>query len=83
PALDEFSPQLVIFSAGFDAHVEDDMALLRLVDGDYAWATQQVRAIAERHAEGRIVSMLEGGYSLSALGRAAVQHIRVLAGLDA
>jgi acetoin utilization deacetylase AcuC-like enzyme len=83
PALDNFAPQLVIFSAGFDAHVEDDMAMLRLVDGDYAWVTKKVKAIADRHADGRIVSMLEGGYALSALGRSAVQHIKVLAGLDA
>jgi len=83
PALDNFAPQLVIFSAGFDAHVEDDMAMLRLVDGDYAWVTKKVKEIADRHADGRIVSMLEGGYALSALGRSAVQHIKVLAGLDA
>jgi acetoin utilization deacetylase AcuC-like enzyme len=83
PALDEFAPELVIFSAGFDAHVEDDMAMLRLSDADYGWVTRQVKTIADRHAEGRIVSMLEGGYALSALGRSAVQHIRVLAGLDA
>ena len=83
PALDDFAPELVIFSAGFDAHVEDDMAMLRLVDNDYGWVTRQVKAVADRHAEGRIVSMLEGGYALSALGRSAVQHIRALAGLDA
>jgi acetoin utilization deacetylase AcuC-like enzyme len=83
PALDEFAPELVIFSAGFDAHVEDDLAMLRLVDADYGWVTRQVKAAAERHADGRIVSMLEGGYALSALGRSAVQHIRALAGLDA
>ena len=83
PALDEFRPELVIFSAGFDAHAEDDMAMLRLVDSDYGWVTAQVKAVADRHAGGRIVSMLEGGYALSALGRSAVQHIRVLAGLDA
>jgi acetoin utilization deacetylase AcuC-like enzyme len=83
PALDEFRPELVVFSAGFDAHVEDDMAMLRFVDSDYAWVTQQVKAVAERHSKGRIVSMLEGGYSLPALGRSAVQHLRVLAGLDA
>ena len=82
PALEEFRPQLVIFSAGFDAHVEDDMAMLRLVDQDYAWVTRQVKAVADRHAGGRIVSLLEGGYALSALGRSAVQHIRVLGGLD-
>ncbi|HEY2338601.1 MAG TPA: histone deacetylase family protein [Burkholderiales bacterium] len=83
PALDEFRPELVVFSAGFDAHVEDDMAMLRFVDSDYAWVTQQVKAVAERHSKGRIVSMLEGGYSLPALGRSAVQHLRVLAGLNA
>jgi acetoin utilization deacetylase AcuC-like enzyme len=83
PALDDFRPELVIFSAGFDAHIEDDMAMLRLVDGDYGWVTRQVKAVADRHAGGRIVSMLEGGYALSALGRSAVQHIKALAGLDA
>ncbi len=80
PALEDFSPQLIIFSAGFDAHAEDDMAMLRFTDGDYRWVTEQVKAVAERHAKGRMVSMLEGGYDLSALGRSAVQHIRVLAG---
>jgi len=80
PALEDFAPQLVLFSAGFDAHVEDDMAMLRLVDQDYAWVTQQVKAIADRHAGGRIVSVLEGGYALSALGRSVVQHLRVLGG---
>ena len=83
PALEAFRPELVIFSAGFDAHVEDDMAMLRLVDADYGWVTRQVKAVADRHAGGRIVSMLEGGYALSALGRSAVQHIKALAGLDA
>jgi acetoin utilization deacetylase AcuC-like enzyme len=83
PALEEFKPQLVLFSAGFDAHAEDDMAMLRFGDADYAWVTQQMKQVAERHAEGRMVSMLEGGYALSALGRSAVQHIKVLAGLDA
>ncbi|HET8744340.1 MAG TPA: histone deacetylase family protein [Ramlibacter sp.] len=82
PALDGFRPQLVIFSAGFDAHAEDDMAMLRFADADYAWITEQVKAVAQRHAQGRIVSVLEGGYALSALGRSAVQHIRVLGGLN-
>jgi acetoin utilization deacetylase AcuC-like enzyme len=82
PALEEFRPELVIFSAGFDAHAEDDMASLRFVDSDYAWVTAQVKAIADKYADGRIVSMLEGGYSLPALGRSAVQHLRVLAGLN-
>jgi acetoin utilization deacetylase AcuC-like enzyme len=81
PALGDFEPQLVLFSAGFDAHVEDEMAMLRLVDQDYAWVTQQVKRVADRHAGGRIVSVLEGGYALSALGRSVVQHLRVLGGL--
>src|SRR5688572_10300451 len=82
PALDDFRPELVLFSAGFDAHAEDDMAMLRFSDADYAWITGQVKAVAERHAQGRIVSVLEGGYALSALGRSVVQHIRVLADLN-
>jgi len=81
PALHRFKPQLILFSAGFDAHVEDDMAMLRFTDADYAWVTEQVKAVAERHAKGRMVSLLEGGYALSALGRSAVQHIKVMAGL--
>jgi acetoin utilization deacetylase AcuC-like enzyme len=82
PALEEFRPELILFSAGFDAHAEDDMAMLRFADADYAWITEQVKPVAQRHAEGRIVSVLEGGYALSALGRSAVQHIRVLADLN-
>ena len=82
PALEEFEPQLVFFSAGFDAHVEDDMAMLRFTDSDYRWVTEQVADIARRHANGRMVSLLEGGYALDALGRSAVQHVRVLAGLN-
>jgi acetoin utilization deacetylase AcuC-like enzyme len=81
PALNSFRPELIVFSAGFDAHIEDDMAMLRLVDADYAWVTEQVKEIAERHSAGRMVSMLEGGYALSALGRSVVQHLRVLAGV--
>ena len=83
PALEAFQPQLVIFSAGFDAHAEDDMAMLGLGDADYGWATAKVKEVADRSAGGRIVSMLEGGYALSALGRSVVQHLRVLAGLNA
>jgi acetoin utilization deacetylase AcuC-like enzyme len=83
PALQEFAPQLILFSAGFDAHAEDDMAMLRFTDADYAWVTAQMRDIAERHAQGRMVSVLEGGYALPALGRSAVQHLRVLADIDA
>ena len=82
PALDDFRPELVIFSAGFDAHVEDDMAMLQFRDIDYRWVTEQVKSVADRHAKGRIVSMLEGGYALSALGRSVVQHLRVLGELN-
>ena len=81
PRLREFAPQLILVSAGFDAHVEDDMASLGLVESDYAWVTRELVDIANRSAEGRIVSMLEGGYALSALGRSVVAHVRVLADL--
>ena len=81
PALERFRPQMVFISAGFDAHREDDMASLGLVESDYAWVTEQLKAIADRHAQGRIVSVLEGGYALSALGRSVVAHLRVLADL--
>ena len=81
PALESFSPQMVFVSAGFDAHREDDMASLGLVEADYAWVTEQIKAIAARHARGRIVSVLEGGYALSALGRSVVAHLKVLADL--
>ena len=81
PALDEFSPELILFSAGFDAHREDQLAMLQLGDADYGWVTEELKAVAGRHCGGRMVSMLEGGYSLGALGRSAVQHIKVLAGI--
>ena len=81
PALERFQPEMLFISAGFDAHREDDMASLQLVEADYAWVTQQLKALADRHAQGRIVSVLEGGYALSALGRSAVAHLRVLADL--
>jgi acetoin utilization deacetylase AcuC-like enzyme len=81
PALEDFQPEMVFFSAGFDAHAEDEMAMLRLVDGDYAWVTRAVKAVVDRSGGGRIVSVLEGGYALSALGRSVVQHLRVLGDL--
>ena len=80
PALDEFAPQMILISAGFDAHAEDEMGQLRLREPDYAWVTAQLRESAETHAEGRIVSLLEGGYALSALGRSASAHIDALLG---
>ncbi|MBV2234812.1 MAG: histone deacetylase family protein [Sterolibacterium sp.] len=81
PRLREFSPELICISAGFDAHLEDDMASLALVEADYAWVTAQLMEVAAASAAGRIVSMLEGGYALSALGRSVAAHIRTLAGL--
>jgi acetoin utilization deacetylase AcuC-like enzyme len=79
PALERFAPQMVFISAGFDAHREDELAMLNLVEADYAWVTQQIKSIAAQYAHGRIVSTLEGGYSLPALGRSAAAHIGILA----
>jgi acetoin utilization deacetylase AcuC-like enzyme len=79
PRLEEFRPQMIFVSAGFDAHREDDLGQLGLVEADYEWITRQLRALAERHAQGRIVSCLEGGYNLSALARSVAAHLRVLA----
>jgi len=81
PALERFQPELVMFSAGFDAHRDDDMAMLRLTEADYEWVTKEVKRIADKYAHGRIVSALEGGYELHALGRSALAHVRVLSGL--
>ncbi|MGB7542059.1 MAG: histone deacetylase family protein [Burkholderiales bacterium] len=81
PALEPFRPQMIFISAGFDAHVEDDMAGLRFTEADYAWVTERVKEVADSCADGRIVSVLEGGYALSALGRSVVAHLKVLGGL--
>jgi len=78
PALDKFKPELILISAGFDGHIEDDMANLKLTEDDYAWLTTEVKQLAERYAKGRIVSSLEGGYALSALGRSVSAHLRAL-----
>lgn len=81
PALKRFKPQLILISAGFDAHREDIGGGLGLVEDDYVWVTERLMRAAERHAKRRVVSMLEGGYALNALGRSAVAHIRMLSGL--
>jgi acetoin utilization deacetylase AcuC-like enzyme len=78
PALDAFAPQMVLISAGFDAHKSDPLAQLLLDEVDYTWATEQLLDIARRHAGGRVVSTLEGGYDLLALGASAAAHVRVL-----
>jgi acetoin utilization deacetylase AcuC-like enzyme len=79
--LEAFRPEMIFFSAGFDAHRDDDLGQLGLVEADYAWITQRIKAVADRHAQGRIVSCLEGGYDLGALARSVAAHLRVLAGL--
>lgn len=79
PRLEQFAPEMIFISAGFDAHREDDMGQLGLVEQDYAWMTQQIMHVAQRHAQGRVVSCLEGGYDLSALSRSVEAHVRVLA----
>ncbi len=81
PALHAHRPQMIFISAGFDAHREDDIANLGLVEADFAWITSRIVDIATEHAQGRIVSCLEGGYNLSALGRSVVAHLRSLASL--
>jgi acetoin utilization deacetylase AcuC-like enzyme len=80
PALDSYRPQLVLVSAGFDAHRDDPLAYLKLDDEDYRWVTERLVEVAERHAEGRVVSTLEGGYNTEALARCVVEHLRVLNG---
>ncbi len=79
PALEKFKPQMIFISAGFDAHREDLLGGMSLVEADYAWMTQKLMEVADRHSQQRIVSMLEGGYNLSALGRSAVAHVKALA----
>jgi acetoin utilization deacetylase AcuC-like enzyme len=81
PAFERFQPQMLFISAGFDAHREDDMGGLALREADYAWVTEELKALASRHAERRIVSVLEGGYALNALGRSVAAHINILSGL--
>jgi acetoin utilization deacetylase AcuC-like enzyme len=78
PRLEQFAPELILVSAGFDAHAGDPLANLNLLEQDYAWVTEQLCAVAARHAGGRLVSTLEGGYDLRALAASAGAHVRVL-----
>jgi acetoin utilization deacetylase AcuC-like enzyme len=78
PALDAFRPELVVVSAGFDAHRSDPLAQLMLEEADYTWVTEKLLEVAYRHAAGRLVATLEGGYDLSALAASAAAHVRVL-----
>ncbi len=81
PRLEDFRPQMLFISAGFDAHREDDMGQFGLMEADYVWITERIMELARRHAGERIVSVLEGGYDLSSLGRSVAAHIKVLAEL--
>ena len=78
PALRSFAPNLIFISAGFDAHRDDPLAGLDFVEDDFAWVTRELVTIARKSAQGRVISMLEGGYDLPALGRSAAVHVREL-----
>ena len=73
-----FCPDIVLISAGFDAHEDDPLANLRLLEPDFAWATDKIADVAAKHAEGRLVSMLEGGYDLAALAKSVGVHVKTL-----
>jgi acetoin utilization deacetylase AcuC-like enzyme len=79
PRLEAFAPEMIFISAGFDSHREDDMGQMGLVENDFVWITQRLMEVAKRHAKGRIVSCLEGGYTLSSLSRSVEAHVRALA----
>ncbi len=78
PALDRFAPELLVVSAGFDAHRDDPLADLRLDASDFAWLTRELLGVADRHCGGRLVSVLEGGYDLAALAQSTAAHVRAL-----
>jgi acetoin utilization deacetylase AcuC-like enzyme len=78
PALNAFKPEIIYISAGFDAHAEDPLADLALENADYGWMTQFIKQVAKQHARGRIISSLEGGYHLPALGEAVCNHVQAL-----
>jgi acetoin utilization deacetylase AcuC-like enzyme len=79
PAIAAHQPELIMISAGFDAHRDDPLAMMELVDDDFAWVTRVLMALARRHAKGRVVSVLEGGYDLAALSRSVLVHLSALA----
>jgi acetoin utilization deacetylase AcuC-like enzyme len=81
PALEKFQPEMIFVSAGFDAHVDDDISSVSLTDADYRWVTEEIVGVAADSASGRIVSALEGGYELNSLARCVELHVRVLMGL--
>ena len=81
PAIERFEPEMIFVSAGFDAHVADDMSYISLTDADFRWVTEQIVEAASGSASGRIVSTLEGGYELHSLARCVETHVRVLMGI--
>jgi acetoin utilization deacetylase AcuC-like enzyme len=83
PAIAAFSPDLILISAGFDAHVRDPLANINLVEADFAWATGKLMDIADKSCGGRVVSVLEGGYDLEGLARSAAAHVMMLMGIAA
>jgi acetoin utilization deacetylase AcuC-like enzyme len=78
PALNRFRPEMVLISAGFDAHQDDPLGQMRLIEDDYSWATEALCEVAARHSSGRVVSTLEGGYDLGALARSVRVHVQAL-----
>jgi acetoin utilization deacetylase AcuC-like enzyme len=78
PALNAFAPELIVVSAGFDAHADDPLAQLGVDESDYAWLTERICDVAERRCGGRVVSLLEGGYDLDALANSTAAHVRCL-----
>ncbi len=78
PRLREFQPELIVISAGFDAHMRDPLANINLLEADFAWATQKIMDVADRYAGGRVVSLLEGGYDLQALANSVAAHVTAL-----
>jgi acetoin utilization deacetylase AcuC-like enzyme len=80
PRIDAFQPDLIVISAGFDAHWRDPLASLNLTEADFAWATKRLMDLADRHAGGRVVSLLEGGYDLEGLAKSTAAHVNALMG---
>jgi acetoin utilization deacetylase AcuC-like enzyme len=80
PRLEDFRPDLVVISAGFDAHWRDPLANINLTEEDFGWATRKLMELADRHARGRVVSLLEGGYDLQGLARSVEAHLVALMG---
>jgi acetoin utilization deacetylase AcuC-like enzyme len=83
PALDDFAPDFLLVSAGFDAHIKDPLAQLRLVEADFTWVTEKLLEGATKHAKGKLVSTLEGGYDLDALADSTAVHVQTLMGAAA